>query len=504
MGRVELAMRRSGTFTRLYAVKRLHPHLRGDGAMRSMFLDEGRVAGLLRHANVVAVLDVGEDEDGPFLVMDYVDGVSLDKLLKHRALSQELLPIDGCAQILAQVARGLHTAHELTAPDGTPLNLVHRDVSPQNILIGRDGVARMSDFGIAKALGQSSRTSTGLLKGKAGYMSPEQLRFEQIDRRSDLFALGVVLFEVLTLRRLYKGEDGSAVARRILGELPPDLGDERSDAPPALVELCFELLGKDPRDRPETAAEVAERLEQVRADYDGTWSVAEDLQARFGEQLEARERLIEASSKEVAMVGALGHTQERTAVSHSILSASRRRRRRARVVLASVSAAAMIAAILIYGVWPSSAAPGDTAVPGADADEVVLYVESQPDGARVRVGSDDKGSAPVSISLPRGAAPLILHVDKEGYQTAEQELDPAADGRVLVVLSPTEPAYEGTSEPVAAQPRVETPAAADASGPASAPSPPSRQRKSKRQSRRHRADDPATSPEQGSPFRRFD
>ncbi|HMJ16304.1 MAG TPA: serine/threonine-protein kinase, partial [Polyangiaceae bacterium] len=191
MATVDLAIRREGTFVRLHAIKRLHPHLLEDADVRAMFIEEARLAGLLRHPNVVSVVDVGEDAAGPFLVMDYVEGVSVATLIEHAIETSQPVPLDVALRIAMDVARGLHAAHELTAPDGRPLSLVHRDVSPQNVLVGFDGVARVSDFGIAKALGRSARTSTGILKGKLGYMAPEQLQFRGQDRRTDLFAFGV-------------------------------------------------------------------------------------------------------------------------------------------------------------------------------------------------------------------------------------------------------------------------------------------------------------------------
>ena len=132
-------------------------------------------------------------------------------------------------KIMIHAAEGLHAAHELCAADGTALQLVHRDVSPQNIMVGFDGVSLVTDFGIAKAMGRTSKTSTGVLKGPLGSLAPEQLRFEEPDRRADLFALGVVLFELLTARRLYKSREGTDGPRRILTEPPPDLADVRDD-----------------------------------------------------------------------------------------------------------------------------------------------------------------------------------------------------------------------------------------------------------------------------------
>jgi serine/threonine-protein kinase len=263
MGRVDLAVRLEGSFERLFAVKRLKAALADDTGVREMFLDEARIAGLVRHPNVVSVLDVGHDTEGPYLVMEWVEGVSVAQLLAQR--SAHPLPVDVCLRVAAQVADGLHAAHEQGDGEGRPLHLVHRDVSPQNILIGFDGVARVTDFGIAKALGRTTQTSTGILKGKLGYISPEQLRFEPADRRADLFGLGVVLFELLTGKRLYRGEDELDGPRRILSEPPPDLGDFRVDVEPELVELMFELLAKSREGRPETAKAVAQRLEAMLA-----------------------------------------------------------------------------------------------------------------------------------------------------------------------------------------------------------------------------------------------
>jgi serine/threonine-protein kinase len=295
MGRVDVALRSQGSFRRLYAIKRLHPHTRNDEAFRSMFLDEARIAGLLRHPNVVSVLDLGEDDGGPFLVMDYVDGVSAANLLRRIRKSGELLPVQLATSIVSQAAAGLHAAHELTDHDGRALSLVHRDVSPSNILIGFDGVVRVSDFGIAKALGRRTRTDSGVLKGKLGYMSPEQLRFREPDRRSDIFALGVVLFEMVAGRRLYSSSKDGSAPLRILEEPVPDLGDERPDLPPKLVDLCFRMLAKDRVHRPETARDVAAELDAVTSELvaaEGRLEIGDFVSNRFVSEREARGEIL--------------------------------------------------------------------------------------------------------------------------------------------------------------------------------------------------------------------
>ena len=164
--------------------------------------------------------------------------------------------------VLAQAARGLHAAHELVSAEGTPLGVVHRDISPKNLLIGFDGLVRVADFGIAKARDNVEQTRVGVLKGNVGYMAPEYLRFQELDGRSDLFALGVVLHETLTRERLYDGDDSAAIARRILDEPAPDIFEER-DVPPELAALLFELMAKD---RDAAAAERAGGGDAPRAD----------------------------------------------------------------------------------------------------------------------------------------------------------------------------------------------------------------------------------------------
>jgi serine/threonine protein kinase len=287
MGYVELCFRREGRFLRWCARKRLHEQLRDDATFRSMFMDEARLAGLVRHPNAVGVLDVGEDRDGPFLIMDFVEGVSLARVIAEAAGVERPFPMQVAVRICLDAALGLHAAHEARSEDGMILRLVHRDVSPQNILIGFDGTVRVTDFGIAKALGNTSRTSAGVLKGNMGYLSPEQLQFEEPDRRSDFFSLGVTLYELLSGQRLYSNTDGFDGTRRILAEPPPDIGEVRNDVPPELVELLFELLAKERESRPATAAEIAGRLEGVLAGLiaeEGSVTVADYMDQHFAGQ----------------------------------------------------------------------------------------------------------------------------------------------------------------------------------------------------------------------------
>lgn len=288
MGRVFVAVRRGDPDQQLFAVKRLHPHLQDDPRARRSFHGESALAKNLEHPNVLRVHGCGEDADGPYLAMEYIDGCSLGELSTAVKRADEDYPLQVCLDIAQQLARGLDAIHQHHEQ-----NVVHRDVSPQNVLVDYSGRVRIADFGIAKVLHDEGRieTSSGVLKGKVGYMSPEQLRFEGADHRADLFALGVVLWELLAGRRLYFGSDGSEGARRILHEPPPDIGDDREDVPAELVQLLFELLAKDPSARPASAAIVAERLrEQLEAQesVEGRVDLGNYVDSFFAPQRETR------------------------------------------------------------------------------------------------------------------------------------------------------------------------------------------------------------------------
>ena len=265
MARVELAVRAVGTFRRLYAVKRLHPHLAADPGACAALEEEARIAGSLAHPHVVGVIDVGVDDGGPYLVMDYVEGLTLSELQTEAIRQGEAIPLEVACALALAVARALDAIHTAVDPSGRSLALVHRDLSPRNVLVGFDGGIRLIDFGIAHADGRTIRTTTGLLKGTPGYVPPERLRFEDPDPRGDLFSLGVILYELLAGERLYDGR-AQAVVRRVLEEAPPDIGEVRPEAPAALVGLLFDLLAKAPDGRPPSAAAVVVALESVGTD----------------------------------------------------------------------------------------------------------------------------------------------------------------------------------------------------------------------------------------------
>lgn len=251
-------------FERLLAIKVLHPHLENEDEFIAMFLDEARLAARIRHPNVVGTLDISNDDDGSyFLVMEYVQGDHLGALLKasNRGTGKPM-PVGVVVRIILDVLAGLAAAHRLIDEKGDPLNLVHRDISPHNVLVGTDGISRLTDFGVAKATVRLSQTREGTFKGKLAYMSPEQASSGQCDQRSDIFSMGIVFWEALTGRRLFKGENNGEVLHKILiADVPPP--SEFVPEAAALDAIVKKALCKDVEGRFNSADEFIEAIEQL-------------------------------------------------------------------------------------------------------------------------------------------------------------------------------------------------------------------------------------------------
>ena len=299
MGTVYLA-RHAGEagFQRLFAVKVLHAHLAEEAGFVDMLRDEARIAARIHHPNVVAVVDIGTQGDSHYIVMEYVEGPSFATLWKR---SRDKRPIDMIVSVMLDTLEGLHAAHTLTDEEGEPLQLVHRDVSPQNILVGVDGVARITDFGIAKAESRISSTQPGMRKGKLQFMSPEQIKdAEKIDLRTDVWAAGVVLYGLLTGEHLFRDDNDAATVHNVIAKEVP-LASSRGHSPPAAFDaVILKSLERDPRNRYDTALDMAEALRKAAAEANVLGSrhtVARYVTSTFGEELESRRTAIREVAK---------------------------------------------------------------------------------------------------------------------------------------------------------------------------------------------------------------
>jgi serine/threonine protein kinase len=280
-------------FERLVVLKRVHRHLTKDREFMAMLLDEARLASSIRHPNVVPVIDVVRSDDEVVLVMDYIESVSLSQLTKEADRTGKRLPIAVSSRILYDALIGLHEAHEAVDIRRQPLGIVHRDVSPQNIVVGVDGASRVIDFGIAKARSRITTTRAGIIKGKCAYMAPEQVDGQQVDRRGDVFAAGIVLWEALTGKRLFRGDDEFAEMRSVMrGPIPPPSSVNPECGPDVDVVLSH-ALARPLEERFQTARAFARALEQAIPPAPAR-VVGEHVEAICGAELEYRHGRLQA------------------------------------------------------------------------------------------------------------------------------------------------------------------------------------------------------------------
>ena len=302
MGTVLLArLAGAGGFQRFFALKLLHRQYLDDTEFVQMLLDEARIAARINHPNVVSIQEVEETpEHGYFLVMDYVEGFTLADLSSAAAPLLWKKRARIMIRVVLDALHGLDAAHNLIDDYGRPLNVVHRDVSPQNILVGTNGIARVTDFGIAKAAARMTSTRVGQVKGKLAYMSPEQARGRATDARTDVWAIGVVLWETLAARRLFRVENESETYQRVLMAPIPRLIDVVRDAPVAIADVISHALDRDAARRFGSAREMAQALETLARAHDlladpheiGHW-----IRTTFATQLKLRQDSIRMASE---------------------------------------------------------------------------------------------------------------------------------------------------------------------------------------------------------------
>lgn len=247
-------------FKRQVAIKRVLPHLAQNKGFISMFLDEARLGSRLTHANVVSVLDIGAADNTYFIVMEFIDGCNLKTIIEEYRQSGRRIEVKDAVYMIVEAAKGLSFAHELVDDDGRPLNIVHRDISPPNILLSKRGEVKVTDFGLAKATTQLEKTDPGVVKGKFSYLSPEAAMGQTVDARTDIFALGIVLWEMLAGRRLFLGETDYQTVKMVQQAQIPSLSRMNPEVDTELEAIIMKAMAKDPAERFGSARDLGDSL----------------------------------------------------------------------------------------------------------------------------------------------------------------------------------------------------------------------------------------------------
>src|SRR5262245_10416346 len=250
-------------FKKTVAIKRVLPHLSQKKQFMGMFLDEARLSAHLSHSNCVQVFDIGVGDNTYFIVMEYVDGSDLKGLIEHRKKSRQPFPAEEACLICVRICEGLTYAHELTDGNGESLHIVHRDMSPPNVLITRFGEVKIVDFGLAKANSQLERSEPGIIKGKFSYLSPEAAKGLAVDARTDIFAVGIILWELLAGRRLFMGETDLETVRMVQAARVPSIRQINPQVTPELERVLMRSLTEDPDRRYQRAREFGAALNEI-------------------------------------------------------------------------------------------------------------------------------------------------------------------------------------------------------------------------------------------------
>jgi len=480
-------------FERPVAIKRILPHLAADRTFLDMFIAEAKIAAAIRHARVAQVHELADCDDGYLLVMEYVEGESMGGLMRRMWLRGESLDRALAAYLVAEACSGLHAVHELTDAHGASLGVVHRDVSPQNVMVTYAGEVKILDFGIAKAH-DSDRTKTGHVKGKCEYMSPEQCRGESLDRQSDLFSLGIVLYELSVRKRLFK-RDSALHAFDAICHAPIPRPTEVDPAYPEVLEpICARALARDRLERYANALEMRRDLVAAIRKMGGADGGAGEeerlavLMARlFADRIEEKREMLRHAPQaaigrlpaaevdahvELPAVPRETRVELRVEAAPSVHSTSPVKRRP--LVIAAAAAALAIAG----GLWladggrapvaamvaqpgattttatatpePEAAreaaaavTPGPATTPGSATSAVVappatvsLVVETTPPGAEVSIDGAARGRTPCSIEVARAEDAVTVAVVRSGFTPINERVVPDIDQKLILRLHP--------------------------------------------------------------------
>lgn len=499
MARVLLTVTQSGPGVhKLLVVKELKPELVGDAEFVAMFIDEARLAARLSHPNVLATYEVGETNGAPFLVMEYLDGQPLHAVLPR--VGRAAMPLSVHLHVLREALAGLHYAHELCDFDGSPMHAVHRDVSPQNVFVCYDGQVKLLDFGIAKTSGSIARTEAGMFKGKLGYIAPEQITSPTVDRRADIFSVGVMLWEALARRRLTAGDsEAIVVSKRTAGNFPR-IEDFNPDAPRELVRICERAMALSPDARFPTAEAMRADLEAFMAAA-GMRVAGHEVGELVARAFSAERAKIQAAVLErlasATISGAFPHVElpnlsrESTPASAPISMApsgiagapagapprsvppgepatlTLSRVARPRLGRASLpwlvggGLAALIGvlggvALVVQRSRPAPSAPAATAAPTArqtangpappeTAASITVDVRVQPASARLSLDHTPVGTGSFHASVPKDGLTHALHASAPGYLPQERSAVFDRSVEITMALAPAPRAVPGSA-----------------------------------------------------------
>jgi serine/threonine protein kinase len=440
-------------FSRTVAIKKAHPHLVSDREFSLMFLDEARLSSRIHHPNVVSTLDVLETPEALLIVMEYIHGESLSRLINTAKERGEGVPAPIAASIVIDALHGLHAAHEAKDEQGEPLGIVHRDVSPQNILVGMDGISRLVDFGIAKAAGRLHQTQNSVVKGKYAYMAPEQVRGEQVSRLTDVYAAGIVFWELLTGERLFLGRTEAETIHKCLAAPVPRPSEIVGGIDPRIDAILDRALARAPAERFASAREMALAIEAcmpaVRPSEIGSWVLRIS-----GERLAARAdvlAVIEREDSNARGAGARGVSTQETSLASSAVEVKEPSKGHGATSHRAVWLGALAAVLVVFGVilvrtgWLQGAPSGAA----ASAPSSIMSVATSGDAPQPSTMT----SYPSAIAQPAFPSPATPSLKPPGTSAAA---DPAGDAKTTAPARASEapPARSGkTGHDSSAPPR---------------------------------------------------
>ena len=477
MGQVLLAKKGQDDFEKMVVIKRILPHLVEDEEFFTMFRDEAKITMRLDHPNIARINEFGVENGVHYIEMEYVAGEDMRRIEKRAAAAGKGIPIGVILRIIADAAAGLDFAHKARDAKGTPLNLVHRDVSPQNVLVGFDGSVKLIDFGVAKAAGRAQHTATGILKGKFPYMSPEQATGEDLDARSDVFALGIVLWEQLTGRRLFKGENDIATQRLVRACQVPAPSSVEPSVPAGLDPITLKALAKNREDRFADAAEFRNALEDFalqNAIPTSSSSLSAFMHELYAERIakEADPRFFEEDSGLTDLdVGGLSKSTPGGTNPQGQTVADRGQATQAQGTQLTggpvtqalpppgqggglsvgklVGALALVVALGVGGYFALRSPPGDTVPPpptGGGKEPVqapaplVFRIETEPTGATIELAGMNVGKTPFDARIEKVKLPVAVKLTLDGYEPGEAMLTEMTGTTLTVPLTKKKPA----------------------------------------------------------------